>query len=783
MIRNYLTVAVRSVIRQKGFALINIAGLSIGLACSFFILLWVADEVSFDRFHNDGHRIYKLWRHMITDGAINTWTSHGQPVAETIKAEYPEVEEITWSMLSQQFVVSVDDKNIRETGGYASPAFFGVFSFPFLAGDEKSALVDVNSIVITDRLARVMFGNDWQSRGNILGQTLAIDHRKDFTITGVVADPPANSSIQFNVLLPTRDFTDRYGIADNWYYMCFEVHAKLYEGASMDNFNIKVKDHFLAHDEGKGTELFLQPFEDVHLNSNYRDGQLVGGRIEYVRIFTAVAAFLLLIACINFMNLATARSIRRAREIGVRKVVGAQRRALVTQFMAESIAMTLASVVVALGMFILLLPAFNELTGKSLGVENLNIPIMIAVVLVVGVLAGSYPALYLSGFNPVAALKSRVRPGSGSATFRKGLVVFQFAISVLMTVATVGVYLQLNHIRTLNLGLDREGLVFVPREGELGKRFETVAQELLRQTGIASVTSSGQNPLNIGNNTTGVDWQGKTAGTSPIFFIVNASHDYVQTMGMELAAGSDFSRMQADTLRFIVNEEAAALLGGDVLGSRIKVYGDEGEIVGIVKNFSMKSLYSSVDPTIIQFKPQWAGRIYVRTKPGQIQEALAGLKTVCEQFNPGYPFEYTFLDQVFEQTYRSETVLGQLANIFAAVSILISSLGLLGLTAFTVEQRTKEVGIRKVLGASASGIATLLSRDFVKLVLIGVAIAIPLAAYVMTDWLQTFTSRVTLSWWFFVAASAAAVLVAIATIGFQAIRAAMANPVDTLRSE
>lgn len=783
MIRNYLNVALRSVARQKGFALINIAGLSIGLACSFFILLWVADEMSFDRFHNDGHRIYQLWRHMVTDGQINTWTSHGQPVAETIKAEYPEVEEITWSMLSEEFVVTTGEKNIRETGGYASPAFFDIFSFPFLHGDRQTALIDVNSIVITDRLARAMFGADWQSRDDILGQTVTIDHRKDFTVTGIVADPPANSSIQFNVLLPTRDFTDRRGIADQWYYMCFDIHAKLHEGASMEDFNVKVKDHFIAHDEGKGTELFLQPFEEVHLNSTYKDGQLIGGRIEYIRIFTAIAVFLLLLACINFMNLATARSVRRAREIGVRKVVGAQRRALVMQFMAESIAMTLASVVVALGLFLLLLPVFNGLTGKTLGVADLNMPSVIAISLVVGVLAGSYPALYLSGFNPIAALKSRVRPGAGNVTFRKGLVVFQFAISVTMIVATVGVYLQLGHIRTLNLGMERDGLVFVPREGVLGERFETVVQELLMRPGIASVTSSGQDPLNVGNNTTGVRWQGKTPGTSPIFFIVNASHDYVQTMGMELVEGSDFMRSQADTMRYMVNEEAAALMGGDVLGKRIKVYGDEGEIVGIIKNFSMKSLYSAVDPTIIRFHPPSSGRLYVRTMPGQIQEGLASLKAVCEQFNPGYPFEFTFLDQVFEQTYRSETVMGTLANIFAFVSIVISCLGLLGLTAFTVEQRTKEVGIRKVLGASVTGIATLLSTEFVKLVLIGVAIAIPLAGYVMNDWLQTFASRVSLSWWFFLAASATAVVVAIATIGFQAIRAALANPVDTLRSE
>lgn len=783
MIRNYLNIAFRNAFRQKSFALINISGLSIGLVCSFFILVWISDEVSYDRFHKDGNRIFQVWRHMITDGKIDTWTSHGQPVAETMKAEFPEVEEITWSMLSEQFVVTSGDKSFRQTGGYASPAFFKVFSFPFIKGDANKALEDVSSMVISERLAQTLFGQDWQLRDDVIGKSIKIDHRKDFTVSGVLKDIPDNSSLQFDVLLPTKDFTDRRGIADQWYYMCFSVYAKLHESASMEAVNEKVADLFVRHDEGEGTKLFLQPFEDVYLHSTYKDGQQVGGRIDYVRIFSVVAIFTLLLACINFMNLATARSSRRAREIGVRKVVGAPRRALVMQFIAESLGMTFVSFILALGVFFLLLPAFNTLTSKAISFDELNLWGMLAITAVVGILSGSYPALYLSGFNPVVALKSSFKQRAGNVNFRKGLVVFQFAISVTIIVATIGVFLQLKHIRSLNLGLKREGLIFVPREGALVEKLDVVTNELMKRPGIAAVTVSGQDPLNVGNNTTGVDWQGKPKDSQLIFFIVNAGHDYVETMGMELAGGRDFSRAHTDKQTYIVNEVAAELMGGDVVGKMIKVYGDEGEVVGVVKDFSMGSLYSSVAPTIIRFSPESSGRLYVRTNAGQIPEALANLKAVCEEFNPGYPFEYAFLDQVFEQTYRSEVVMGKLANIFAGISVVISCLGLLGLAAFTVEQRMKEVGIRKVLGASAAGIATLLSGDFIKLVLMGVLIALPLAGYLMSEWLQDFASRIDMPWWLFALAGISALLLAFVTVSFQSVKAALSNPVETLKRE
>jgi ABC-type antimicrobial peptide transport system permease subunit len=455
--------------------------------------------------------------------------------------------------------------------------------------------------------------------------------------------------------------------------------------------------------------------------------------------------------------------------------------------MAESMAMALTAFLFALGLVIALRPVFNGLTGKNLTLADLNGPFLLGlfgVSLIVGVISGSYPALYLSSFKPVAVLRGTFRQRSGTVTLRKGLVVFQFALSVLLIVSTVAVYWQLDYIRTKNLGLDREGLLYVAQEGALEDRFETVAAELVNRPGIAAVTSSGQNPLQIGNNTIGVDWDGKDADNRTLFYIILANYDFVETMGMELAAGRDFSRdFRADSMYYIVNEETARLIGGDVVGKTLEVYGDPGEIVGVVKNFSMNSLYSPIEPAIIRFAPGNIGMLFVRTELGRTREALASLERVSERFNPGYPFEYTFLDQQFEQTYRSEAVMGTLANIFAVVALFISCLGLFGLTSFTIEQRTKELGVRKVLGATVPGLVILLTSSFTKLVLAGIVLAAPMAYFVVLGWLDNFEDHVALGVEIFVLAGVVAVLVAWITVGYQSIKAALADPVKSLRYE
>ncbi|HTF18639.1 MAG TPA: ABC transporter permease, partial [Chryseolinea sp.] len=676
-------------------------------------------------------------------------------------------------------------QNYREIGGHAGPAFFSVFSFPFIQGNPETALVSPASAVITERTARKLFGSDWD---NALGRTLTVDHKNDVTITGIVADIPNNSSIQFDVLLPTQILIDRDKRFEEWYFMVYVIYAKLEEGTSLHDFNRKVANLFNRHADDTNHQIFLQPFEDVYLNSFYRDGQLTGGRIDYVHIFAAIAIFLLLIACINFMNLATARSSQRAREIGVRKVIGAHQQSLITQFVTESIMTAFIAFLFALALVVTLLPAFNFITGKHFTPGSLDLNFLMGILgiaLLVGVASGSYPAFYLSSFKPVAVLRGTFRQRSGSVlNLRKGLVVFQFALSLVLIVSTIAVYLQLNHIRTENLGMDRENLLFVTREGALLEKHDAVAQELLMQAGIASVTASGQNPLNIGNNTTSVNWSGKEPDNHQLFYIINASNDFAKTMRMDLLAGRDFSRAFAsDSISYLVNEETARLIGGDVVGKTLNVYGDKGPIVGVIKNFSMNSLYMPIEPAVVRFHPEWAGYLFIRTEPGRTKEALAGLEVVYKKFNPDYPLAYTFVDHEFEKTYRSEAVMGTLANVFAVVALVISCLGLFGLTSFTIEQRTKELGVRKVLGASVAGIVIMLSRDFLKLVLIGCVIAAPITWYMTNHWLENFANRIDIGAGVFLLAGLTATLIALATVSWQSIKAAIANPVDCLRNE
>jgi len=784
MFSNYFKVAFRNLLRKRVYSGINILGLSIGLACSFFILLWVTDETSYDRFHDNGDQLYQAWRHMTTGGQTYTMNSQPRGIADEMAVEFPEVEETVITYLDQQLVVTSGNNNYREAGGYVGEAFFQMFSFPFIHGDAKTALQGMTSAVITERTARKIFGDDWE---HAVGRNITVDHNKEYAITGVVRDVPENSSIQFDILLPVEEYFARNKNRAHWYYMAYGIYAKLREGTSLDAFNKKVGDIFNRHADANDHQIFLQPFEDIYLYSFYRDGKLVGGRIEYVRIFTGIAIFILLIACINFMNLATARSSQRAREIGVRKVIGAQRKALMTQFVTESIGLALIAFVLAFVLVVMLLPPFNYLTGKNLTLVNLNgtfLMSIIGIAVMVGVISGSYPALYLSSFKPVAVLRGTFRQGPGIAdTFRKGLVVFQFALSVLLIVSTVVVYLQLDYMRTKELGLERENLLYVAREGALINRYDAIAEELITQPGIAGVTASGQNPLEVGNNTLDVGWNGKDPNNTQLFYIILAYNDFVKTMKMELVAGRDFSKLHADSMAYLINEETAKMIGGDVVGKILNVYGDNGPIVGVVKNFSMNSLYSPIEPVVIRLDLNSARNLYVRTKPGETQQALESLMTVYKKFNPGYPLTYTFLDQQFEMRYRSEQVTAKLVNIFAVIALFISCLGLFGLTSFTVEQRTKELGVRRVIGASVGGIVVLLSRDFLKLVFIGFMIAIPVTWYLTTQWLENFADRVEIGAGVFVIAGLAAVLIALTTVSWQCIKAAIANPVDCLKNE
>ena len=575
---------------------------------------------------------------------------------------------------------------------------------------------------------------------------------------------------------------------EHWGNSSLRMYVRLNEGANLDEVNDKIADLIDKNQEGANAKVFLHPYKDLYLRSDFKDGKLIGGRIEYVQIFSVVALFILLIAIINFMNLATARSSRRAREIGIRKVVGASKSSVFQQFMGESILLAMISLVVAGLMVEISLPFFNELMEKEIVIDYFGsdyLFILMGIALLTGVLAGIYPALMLSSFRIVNVLKGTLKYTFSGAVMRKGLVVFQFTLSILLIIGTLTIYQQINYIRTKNLGLDKDNLLYMPVEGEIGSQYDAFRNELLQLPGIVNVTTSSQDPLSVGNSTSDPTWEGKDPNSSILFSIINANYDFVETMKMEIKYGRSFSKeFSTDTANYIINEATAKAMGMEnPVGEMIEFWQRKGQVIGVVKDFHFSSLYSSIDPLIIRMDPEQTYMLFVRVDGAQTEEALAGIRTIHQKFNPSYPLQYTFLDENFQRTYRSEFTTGKLANIFALMAIFISCLGLFGLASFTAARRTREISIRKVLGASASNLVMLLFRDFTWLVAIAFVIAAPIAWYAMDDWLSGFEYHVELNTWVFLLSGVAAILIAWLTIGYQSLKAALANPIESLRMD
>lgn len=787
MFKNYLKTALRNFWRQKTYSSINMVGLSVGLACSFLIFLWVKHELSYDQFHEHGAQIHRVMRNYSSNNKIYTWSATPMPLAKVLEEEYPEVTHAILTTWTQKKLLSKADKVFRENGIYASPAFFEVFTFPIIQGSSQTALSEPNAIAISEGLARKYFGTDWASK-SIIGQSLTLNHRKDYTVQAVFKDVPSNSSLGFKFVLPMADYLADKKWLEHWGNNSLRMYVKLQEGVVLADFNAKVEKVILKYHKSARATVFLQPFLDMHLYSEFKNGKLVGGGIEYVRLFTVVALFILLIACINFMNLATARSTQRAREVGVRKAVGASKLRLAGQFMGESMLMTVFAAILALGLVELLLPQFNEMTRKSLVADWLDIntlPVFLGIALLTGLLAGSYPAFYLSGFNPVTILRGAFKAGAGAGFLRQGLVTFQFALTILLIIGTLTVYEQMTYIRGKNLGLDRENLITMTLEGPIKKQYDVFKQELLRLPGIQMVTASNQNPLSVGNSTSDPKWQGKDPEAELLFHIINSNFDFVETMKMNVIQGRSFDKAFAsDTSSYVINAEMARVMDMDnPVGTTLKFWGDEGQIIGVVDDFHFSSLYSSFEPLIIRLDPPETWRLYVRTGEGQTDAALASLETVFKKFNANYPFEYRFMDEDFERMYRKEKLMGSLALSFAILAIFISCLGLFGLASFTAEQRTKEIGVRKVLGASVSNLILLLSKEFLRLVAVAFVFAAPMAYYLMSGWLDDFAYRINLGGGVFVFAGLLAFVIAWATVSYQAFKVASANPITSLRYE
>ncbi len=764
-------------------------GLALGMASSLLILLWVQDERSIGKQYAHANSLYRIMENEIADGRIVTDEDTPGLLAPELKRVFPEVLYAAGFSGEDQDVLSANDKVSRYNGHAAGADWFKMYSIPLLAGTASTALNAPNGLAISRKVAETFFKTPQAA----LGKSIRFNNAIDYQVTAVFENLPHNSTDQYDYLRNWDNYLKGQPWLQGWENGGPDTRLQLRPGSNPANVNAKLKSFLKGRNKDIGPtfniELFLQPETEAYLYSNFRNGQRDGGRIEYVRLFIVVAAFLLLIAGINFMNLATARSVKRAREVGVRKAVGAERFVLIQQFLGEAFLMTTISLALAIILVGLVLPTFNQLTDKQL-VLPLSQPtfwaFLAGLLLLTGALSGSYPALFLSSLNPVRVLKGTLRFGAGAQFFRRGLVVFQFVLSILMIVGTVVVYQQLRYIQTKNLGYDRENLINVPGEGEIAKKYQAFKQQLLQLPGIQSVSHIQTNPLRNGNTTDGVKWVGKDPRSAIQFNNTWVGYDFVKTMNLTLIGGRDFSPGYGmDSTNYLINESAAKRLSyKDPVGQPLTFGDHPGKIVGVVKDFHFNSLHVPIRPLIIRLAETWNyDNILIKTKPGQTKQALSSIEALCRQMNPQFPFIYSFVDADFQHIYKSETVVGTLATLFACLAIFIACLGLFGLAAFMAEQRTKEIGVRKVLGASVTSIVTLLSKDFLKLVLVAIFLASPLSWWVMRQWLQGFAYKIDLAWWMFALAGLAAIIIALITVSFQSIKAALMNPVKSLRSE
>ncbi|SDF02337.1 ABC-type transport system, involved in lipoprotein release, permease component [Dyadobacter soli] len=786
MLRNYLKIAWRNLLKNKMFSSINILGLALGMACSLLIMLWVQDEIKMDRFHENDTRLYSVMENQHYSGAINTYAATPGILAENIVKDIPEIEKASQVLWEQQPVLRAGNVFDNEKGRYVQGDFLTMFSFKLKQGDAKTALKRPDGIVISQKLADKYFkGQD------PLGKAMRVDNKDDVVVTGVLDEISRYSSMKFDFMMSYDRWQKGAEWSKEWGNNGPRCAVLLAKNADVNKVNAKIKDYVKTKNKGSNVDLFLINYGESYLYSNWEAGKQNGGRIEYVRMFTIVAVFILIIACINFMNLATARSVKRAKEVGLRKVVGAYKTSLIGQFMGESILITVLALVVAIGIVLILLPGFNSLTEKQLALDFFDpifLILLLVLTLITGLVAGSYPALFMSSLNPVTILKGALKFKPNATYFRQGLVVFQFGLSILLILSMIVIYRQIDFIQHKNLGFSQENLLYIPDiENTMSTNFESFKQALEAEPGIKSVTRSQASPLDYGSSTMGVSWPGKDTTKQLLFNVNPAGFDFVKTMGIKLLDGRDFSpSFGTDTSNYLVNEAAAKKIGyKDPVGKELTMWGKKGKIIGLMKDFHIGSLHVAIEPLIINLQPKkdaWGSGL-IRVEAGRTKQGIASIEKIFKQYNSGVPFKYHFADEEFGNLYKAETVVSKLSNYFAFLAIFISCLGLFGLAAFTAEQRTKEIGVRKVLGASVSNLVGMLSADFLKLVGIAAVIAFPVAWYFLNGWLEKYAFRIDLEWWYFAVAGVAALLIALFTVSFQAIKAALMNPVKSLKSE
>ena len=796
MLKHHLLLIYRNFKRHKSSFFINLIGLSTGIACVLLIYLWVADELGVDKFHEKNNQLFQVMQNVQTPSGIITFESTPNQLALSLADEMPQVENAVsvFPPADQTYkgILSVDETHVKARSKFADHDFFKIFSYPLLQGDINQVLTDPSSVVISEELAGRLFS----TTDHLIGKRLTWkgeNHNGDFLIAGIFKNPPANASIQFDIVFSSdvlpQVFNGFENIGDNGP----STYVILKKNTNVDEFNNKLEDFIQSKNAKPSFSLFIRPYSDRYLYGNYENGAMAGGRIEYVLLFSIIAIFIILIACINFMNLSTAKASTRLKEIGVKKAIGANRKTLFLQYLGESILLTFLSLILAFILILFFLPQFNQITGKQLTLlfDRDFMLSVLGITLVTGFIAGSYPAIYLAGINPIFILKGRgffdlSKSSAGEHWARKGLVVFQFTISILLIVSVFVVYKQMEYIRSKNLGFDRDNIINFTAEGKIAEEPETFLSEIKKIPGVMNASYMDGDLINSHNVSPSktVEWSGKSPDDIVDFRMLRTGYDLVETLGIDLKEGRSFSpNFSKESSKVIFNEAAIKSKGlSNPLGQTVRVRGEEKQIIGIVNNFHFESLYENVNPFYFTFSDR-AENIIVKIRAGTTKETLAQLGQFYQEFNQDVPFEFHFLDEAYQKLYASENQVAVLSRYFAGMAILISCLGLFGLAAFTTERRLKEIGIRKILGSNEFGIMRLLTFDFTRLVIISIVIALPISYLIAYHWLNSFAYSIDLKWWYFIGTALATFLIAWFTVGMQTVKAAMVNPVNCLKEE
>lgn len=788
MFNTYFKLAYRNIIKDKAYSIINIAGLAIGLASSILILLWVQNELSYDKFHKNAGQIYRV----ASDFGDSKSAANSAGMPAGLMGEMPVVKNAVRIRPANTTLLETGTKKFQEDGVfYADASFMDVFSYPLVEGDRATALKQVDAVLITQDMAKKYFGNE-----DPIGKVIKKDNQENLVVTGLLANIPSNSDLQFGFILPmtslARTNTDlKNNVWNNFNFWDYIQVDKNFvpSAANLSKLEHQIDGIFHKHSPGTKALFHLQPLTKLHLAPE-RLGDMPGhGNAQYVSIFFIIAILILVVACINFMNLATARSARRAKEIGLRKVAGAVRGQLILQFLSESVFISFLSLWLAVGIVVLFLPVFNELANKKLVLNVSDVRLwasLFGIALLTGLISGSYPALFLSGFNPVKVLKGNVKSMGGNLLFRNTLVVVQFMVSIVLLVGTVVIYNQLKFIRDRDPGFEKANLVYIPMTGHIWNKQQALKNELSQNPLTSDFTVIKDLPTNLGDWTLSVGWDGKDPHSQMSFPVLGVNEDFTHTFRMQVVAGRSFSRsFKTDSNNYMINEKMAGVMGlnaNTAVGKALTLWGNKGTIVGVIKDFNFKPVQQSIEPLVMHFN-RTGGFVVVRTQPRKTNATIKALAKISQQLNPAYPFKFDFLDQDLANLYKGEQQMGNIFNLFAALGIFISCLGLYGLSAFMAEQRTKEIGVRKVLGASVLNLVYLLSSGITRLILIAIVIAVPLSWYAVNSWLAGFAYHISVSWILFLIASLASLVIAWLTVSYESVKAAVVNPIKSLRTE